>query len=82
MSGPGKSTDAYRCDACRRRKNRCTSCRAARQAARLELQARKRTEGECLECSARAVKGQTRCAHHAALNNARSSAAHKRRRAG
>jgi hypothetical protein len=80
-SGPGSQLDPYRCDACRRRKNRCVDCRAKRAAARRDLLDRKRAAGICLECTDRAIKGQVRCVAHAAANNARSSAAHKRRRA-
>lgn len=80
MSGPGKQYDGYRCDTCRRRKNRCDDCRAARAAAKRELQARKRASGICVECTLPAKVG-VRCAEHQERNRIDSRASHAQARA-
>lgn len=80
MSGPGSQSDGYRCDACRRRKNRCEDCRAARAAKRRELRARKRAEGICTECTEPADAG-TLCSRHQLANLRASKASHALARA-
>jgi hypothetical protein len=76
--------DAYRCDACKRRKNRCVECRARRAAAVRELHARKRADGDCLRCAEPAEPGKQLCAAHNDDNNTLSRKSHalarKRRR--
>jgi hypothetical protein len=81
MSGPGKQYDGYRCDSCRRRKNRCEDCRAARAAATRARMDRKRELGVCLQCTVKAIKGQALCAQHQARNLALSKASHAKARA-
>lgn len=76
MSGPGKSGDGYRCDVCRRRKNRCVDCRAARAAAAAERRERKRAAGICVGCTAKAEPGYSRCLVCMEDNNERSGRAH------
>jgi len=87
MSCPGSQLDGYRCDACKRTKNRCAACRARRAARRRQLHAAKRAAGICLECGERALAGERRCAQHQAINTGRSADAHaalarRRKRAG
>jgi hypothetical protein len=81
MSGPGKQYDGYRCDDCRRQKNRCDDCRAARAAATRARMERKRKLGVCVQCPAKALKDQALCAKHQALNLVNSKASHARARA-
>lgn len=72
--------DGYRCDACRRKRNRCETCRAARAAAQRATRAAKRKAGTCLQCSEDALPGMTLCAYHRAQNNGISAASHAARR--
>lgn len=71
----------YRCDACRRRKNRCEQCRAARAAAKRELHARKREAGQCIECPLGALPDEVRCKVHQARNRIASRESHAAARA-
>lgn len=80
MSGSGSNGDSYRCDKCRKKVNRCTSCREARAAYRRELRARKQVEGICTECTEPATDG-TLCKEHQARNREVSKASHARARA-
>jgi len=81
MSGQGSQLDGYRCIVCRKRRNRCLRCAAARRVKVQELHRAKADRGECLDCDGAAVPGMTRCQLHRDANNARSRASHARRRA-
>jgi hypothetical protein len=74
--------DPYRCDACRRKRDRCEQCRANRAAARRALRERKRADGLCLDCAAKAARGKARCRAHLRDVSERSGAAHRAAREG
>lgn len=69
---------SYRCADCRDTPERCEDCRARRAAARTERRGQRRKARLCTECGRKPLRGQTRCAHHAAQNNALSLAGHVR----
>lgn len=72
--------DGYRCDACRRRKNRCEDCRARRREMRREWYKRKRKAGVCIQCTEPADAGSL-CSKHQLDNLTRSKASHALARA-
>jgi hypothetical protein len=78
MSGP-----SYRCDACRDKPERCTECRARRQAVVRTRRARWRKAGKCVMCGRpRAVVDGVRlqrCQDCRTYNAERSLAAHVKR---
>lgn len=81
MSAPVSSRgDSYRCDACRRKKNRCASCREARAAYRRELRRSKIAAGICSECTEPATSG-TLCDLHQRRNREASKRSHAAARA-